>query len=82
MKFKKKDLRELVEKCQNDPQKLYDELEKIEKEVSEFNFVLSDCDNLLNYRDGYVNIEFRNKKWHGCMLFFNGRLDDLTIHKN
>lgn len=82
MKFKKKDLKELVEKCQNDPRKLYEEFEKIEKKVSDFNFSVEDCDNILNYNEGTVNIGFHNKKWHGCVWFINGRLDEFLVFKN
>lgn len=81
MKFKKSDLKELVSKYQNDPHKLYEELINIANEIPKFQ-VAADCDNLLDYNDGLVNIEFKNKKWQGSVLFINGSAEELVIFKN
>ena len=82
MKFKKKDLKKLIEKYSGDASKFYRKMEKISlKSTPQMLVSFDDCDNLLNYNEGFFNIIIKHHKWDASILFIDGQLDIIEFIK-
>lgn len=97
MKFKKRNLIKLLELYENDVNKFVKKLRKsAEKEwKSAYNMkpkkeirywdtvtiVEDSIDNILDYSEGYYNLEIIHSKWTAFVSFFQGKLDYYTFTK-
>lgn len=82
MKFKKKDLKKLAEKYSSNPAKFYRKVSKMSlKSTPQMWVSLDDCDNLLNYNEGFFNMIIKHHKWDASILFIDGQLDIIEFIK-
>lgn len=82
MKFKKKDLTKLVDKYPGNAAKFYRKMEKIAlKSTPQMLVTFDDCDNLMDYNEGFFNMIVLHHKWNASILFINGELDIIEFIK-
>lgn len=82
MKFKKKDLKKLIEKYSGNAAKFYEKMHKIAlKSTLPMWVALDECDNLMNYNEGSFNMIVKHHKWDASILFINGELDIIEFIK-